>query len=139
MPGADVYKKCGFVQYAQLSDRVRDANIAFQMAAPFQRAQLSEEENVFGQSAESLRAAPPLPRVRLIVLTQGPPPAPAEPLPPEKQALRAARYAMWVGLHARLAAQSARGEQRIVEGSGHNIPLERPQAVIDAILEMTRR
>lgn len=43
---------------------------------------------------------------------------------------------VWNALHADLARLSSRGAHRIVEGSGHVIQLDRPQAVIDAVDEV---
>lgn len=43
---------------------------------------------------------------------------------------------VWNALHADLAHLSSRGVHRIVEGSGHEIQIDRPQAVIDAVNEV---
>lgn len=40
---------------------------------------------------------------------------------------------VWNALHADLAHLSSRGVHRIIEGSGHEIQLDKPQAVIDAV------
>jgi pimeloyl-ACP methyl ester carboxylesterase len=46
---------------------------------------------------------------------------------------------IWIGLHEALAHLSSRGVHRIIEGSGHTIQLEKPQAVIDAVDEVLRQ
>ncbi|HSM10834.1 MAG TPA: alpha/beta hydrolase, partial [Lysobacter sp.] len=114
-PGTDIHKKCSFPQYPQLSAEIQAATARFQLRRGFQQAQLSEEENIFRASSEQVRAA----RRRfgdmpLVVLTASPPLPPKDPITPEKWAHRQARYQMWAGLHASLAASSLRGVQRVV-------------------------
>lgn len=73
----------------------------------------------------------------LIVLTQGKgltPPGSS----PDAQKIEAA----WIAWHDEYAALSSRGLNLIVRGSGHMVPLEKPQAVtaaISAVLDMARR
>ena len=45
---------------------------------------------------------------------------------------------IWVDLHKEIAATSPRGDQRLIE-SGHFIQVDRPQAVLDAILDILRQ
>lgn len=42
----------------------------------------------------------------------------------------------WYSQHADLAKMSSRGVHRVVDGSGHSIMLDKPQAVIDAVDEV---
>jgi pimeloyl-ACP methyl ester carboxylesterase len=42
----------------------------------------------------------------------------------------------WIGMHEALARLSSRGVHRVVKGSGHEIQLQKPQAVIDAVEEV---
>jgi pimeloyl-ACP methyl ester carboxylesterase len=42
-------------------------------------------------------------------------------------------------LHEGLAHLSSRGVHRIIKGSGHEIQLDKPQAVIDAVDEVLRQ
>ena len=44
----------------------------------------------------------------------------------------------WIGMHEALAHLSSRGVHRIIKGSGHEIQLQKPQAVIDAVEEVLR-
>jgi pimeloyl-ACP methyl ester carboxylesterase len=46
---------------------------------------------------------------------------------------------IWNALHADLAHLSSRGVHRIIKGSGHEIQLDKPQAVIDAVDEVLRQ
>ena len=43
---------------------------------------------------------------------------------------------VWIGMHEALAHLSSRGVHRIIEGTGHEIQLDKPQAVIDAVDEV---
>lgn len=70
----------------------------------------------------------------LIVLSAGNPGLWAEDAKSEYPALRAD----WSDSHRSLAALSRRGERRVVEGAGHLVQLDRPQAVIDAVEEVVR-
>jgi hypothetical protein len=47
-----------------------------------------------------------------------------------------ARQAEWKRAHDEYAALSSRGVNRTVSGSAHIIPQDKPQAVIDAIVEV---
>jgi len=44
----------------------------------------------------------------------------------------------WIARHEALARLSSRGVHRMIEGSGHEIQLDQPQAVIDAVDEVLR-
>jgi len=45
---------------------------------------------------------------------------------------------VWTALHQGLARLSSRGVHRIVKGSSHQIELDKPQAVIDAVDQVLR-
>ena len=40
---------------------------------------------------------------------------------------------VWIAMHESLAHLSSRGIHRFIKGSGHQIQLDKPQAVIDAV------
>jgi pimeloyl-ACP methyl ester carboxylesterase len=65
----------------------------------------------------------------LVVLTQGAGFPPSSAAPEQTAALNAG----WIVWHDEYAKLSTRGVNLIVRGAGHNIPLEKPQAVIAAI------
>jgi pimeloyl-ACP methyl ester carboxylesterase len=46
---------------------------------------------------------------------------------------------IWIARHEALAHLSSRGIHRIIKGSGHEIQLDKPQAVIDAVDEVLRQ
>jgi len=48
----------------------------------------------------------------------------------------AARQELWRSLHASLAAEAADGEQRVVQGAGHGIQIDRPAEVVRTILAL---
>ena len=46
---------------------------------------------------------------------------------------------VWIAMHEALAHLSSRGVHRIIKGTGHQIELDKPQAVIDAVDEVLRQ
>jgi hypothetical protein len=56
----------------------------------------------------------------------------------ETQELRDEKNQLWIRLDNETAAMSSRGTVRTVQNSGHNIQLDQPQVVTDAILEVVR-
>jgi pimeloyl-ACP methyl ester carboxylesterase len=46
---------------------------------------------------------------------------------------------VWIGMHEALAHLSSRGVHRIIDGTGHEIQLDKPEAVIDAVHEVLRQ
>jgi pimeloyl-ACP methyl ester carboxylesterase len=81
------------------------------------------EEAGFAPSAAAMLAGPPFPPVPLIVLV-----ATDHGVTPEREAL-------WLEVQAQTAALSPKGRLKIVQGSGHFIQKDRPQVVIEAVLE----
>jgi pimeloyl-ACP methyl ester carboxylesterase len=45
----------------------------------------------------------------------------------------------WIAMHEALAHLSSRGIHRVIKGSGHQIQLDKPQAVIDAVDDVLRQ
>jgi pimeloyl-ACP methyl ester carboxylesterase len=75
---------------------------------------------------EMRRAARPFPDVPVVVMSA------ARGLPRRFRA-------HWTRLQAELAAAAPQGRHVVVDGSGHNIPRSRPDAVADTILEVVAR
>jgi hypothetical protein len=48
-------------------------------------------------------------------------------------------YSAWTLLHNQTAAMSRQGERRMVPGSRHNVQIDKPQAVVDAIVEVLEK
>jgi pimeloyl-ACP methyl ester carboxylesterase len=82
-----------------------------------------------GRASDDLvRSAGGLEDMPLIVLTQGDPSSPSSAAP--------GVFRGWVDLQRRFAERSRRGRQVLVANSGHGIPVEAPDAVIDAVGEI---
>lgn len=104
----------------------------------FVRTRASELENI-QVSAEQARAAGTFGDMPLIVLT-----AAANRDAALRSELSAADFAefqrVWIGdLQMRLARLSSRGERVMVEGSSHDIPSERPGAIVNAVEKVKGR
>lgn len=82
----------------------------------------AEEAGIAGSTA-ALLAGPPMPAVPLIVLA-----ATDHGDTPEREAL-------WLEVQARTAALSPTGRLEVVDGSGHFIQEDRPEAVTGAVIE----
>ncbi len=98
------------------------------MTAPpkYLRARASELESIRVR-AEQARRAGRIAEMPLIVLTAGKNPD-------------AAFRRVWVDdLQMRLARLPSKGKRVMVDGAGHDIPHDRPQAVVDAVREMVGR
>jgi pimeloyl-ACP methyl ester carboxylesterase len=50
--------------------------------------------------------------------------------------MRDAKNRLWMELHDDLARLSTRGVNRVVPNAGHNIQLDQPAAVVEAIAEV---
>jgi pimeloyl-ACP methyl ester carboxylesterase len=85
------------------------------------------EEAGFAPSVAFMLAGPPFPPVPLIVLA-----ATDHGATPEREAL-------WCDVQAQTATLSPRGRLQVVHGSGHFIQNDRPEAVIQAILQVMRQ
>jgi len=134
--GSELYSKCIFPPIAQFAPAVQEVEDRQQMSAAFQRVQHSEEGALTRDSARQVRAArQSLGDLPLIVLSRDrfPPP---ENATPERLSRMETRYQMWLGLARDLASLSTNGQHRIVAGAGHDIEIDRPQAVIDATREV---
>lgn len=101
-------------------------------------AVLSEVASMEVVSTNQIKAAAkPYGDLPLIVLTRGdydkdfPPDIPAE--------AKATFKTVWTTMHAEMAAQSSIGSTRTIEGAGHGIQRDKPQAVIDAVTEVVAK
>ena len=117
----------------------RDRETLAAMIAPYLTAvphPVTETDYMLA-TRDQLRRSGPLPRVPLVVITgaaggSGLPPV----FSPEGQArLKEVAAAM----QKRLAALIPGGEQIIVEGAGHNVHLDKPEAVLAPVLAMIAR
>jgi pimeloyl-ACP methyl ester carboxylesterase len=93
---------------------------------PIPGSVMAVEEAGFAPSAAAMLAGPPFPPVPLIVLA-----ATDHGATPEREAL-------WRDVQVQTAALSPRGRLQVVHGSGHFIQNDRPEAVIQAVLQVMR-
>ena len=137
-----VFRACtyGYTREPGFSDTLFRVQIDRRLSVPFREALLSEtgamatDSRVLAAERRSFGDRP------LIVLTQSPETGQAYPGLTAAQV--DAQNALWSRLHEELAALSARGVHRVVEGAGHYIQKDRPDVVIDAIrrvIEDSRR
>lgn len=116
-----------------LPPAVNAARLATQQTAGYQRTALSELSNFSGVSTQQIEASRrswgDLP---LIVLTA----ELAQDNPDLPEAERVALKKTAWELHAPLADLSKRGEHRLVEGSSHFIPSQKPEAVVGAVTDV---
>ena len=96
------------------------------------RTKLSELDSLWTTTSEEVEAtAGDLEDIPLIVLTadRSFDAAPS----PQREALQA----FWESLHRELARRSRRGEQRTVSGTSHMMMIDRPEAIVTAIEDVT--
>lgn len=128
-------KKCKFDPRKQLSNAVQKATNDFQNKFPYWQAQVSELESFYYKSAEQLRKArQSFGDMPLIVLTETR--VAPENVSQEKLARWQSSYDLWKVFHVKQAKLSTRGVQETVPDTGHQIQLEKPEAVINAILKI---
>jgi pimeloyl-ACP methyl ester carboxylesterase len=133
--GSELVQNCGPFPTPRYSAAINAVELERGKQHARLQARISEQENVWFTSADQVRAAyRPLGAIPIIVLTHE-----AFPRgPAETQEQRDAKNKLWIDLHNRIAAMSARGERLTVDNAGHYIQMEQPQVVIDSILEILR-
>lgn len=116
-----------------LRARGTDKNSYLILQSKYLKARASEIENM-RISAEQARSAGGLGDKPLIVLTAGKKPPP----PPDLSQQDADDYQrIWAGdLQLRLTRLSSRGQRVLVQDSGHDIPSEQPDAIVQAVREV---
>jgi pimeloyl-ACP methyl ester carboxylesterase len=129
-----LFKECtyGYARDPTFSDELFQVQIRRRLSVPFREALLSETGEMEGaDSAQLLAASRSYGNMPLIVLTQSPETPDAYPgfSIEEVDSLNA----LWMRMHDELAALSSRGENRMVEHSGHYIQKDRPDVVMDAV------
>lgn len=134
-PRSDEFEGCVVDPPERLPEAVKPMYLRMQYTEKFQRAQGAEEQAVFAQSVDQLRAnRRGFGDLPVIVLSRS---AEDRPLRGwETPHLRAARYRMWLDLHRSLADSSSRGERRVVPESDHLLMLSQPGAVVAAVRDL---
>jgi pimeloyl-ACP methyl ester carboxylesterase len=108
------------------------ARLAEYQSPAMYREVVSEYENLDQDSDEVVAARRSYGDMPLVVLTG----AETQKEPPSSDAVVRARAKVWNQMHDEIAALSSRGQNRLVEGSGHYIQYQRPQVVIDTVKEV---
>jgi pimeloyl-ACP methyl ester carboxylesterase len=85
---------------------------------------MATEEAGFAPSAAAMLAGPPFPPVPLIVLVA------------TDHGVTSDREGLWQEVQKQTATLSPKGQLKIVQGAGHFIQKDRPQVVIEAVLEV---
>lgn len=131
--GTPAYKKCvDDSTDDRFSAAINAAQEKYAITPKWQAAVASERENVFYESATETRATRKhFGDMPIIVLTHSPFPKAND----ETQDERNQRTLLWEDMHTQVAAMSTRGINIIVPNSTHYIQLDRPQVVIDAVLQ----
>lgn len=125
-PGTDAYAACVHHPQPDITDALNTTYHDMSLRASYWRALASEYSASMREGADwSLGDMP------LIVLSAGA--RERSPLPAEEAE---AVERVWAEGHEQLAALSTRGVRRTVPDSRHAIQWDRPQAVIDAVLEV---
>lgn len=134
-PGSELFSRCVEPASPFFGPRINATLLAIQRSAAYQRAQLSEVENLAsGLSMNQVRTARrSYGDMPLIVLSRTPDPASLSPrqVTPRLQTL-------WA-LHGELASLSSAGVHRGIPETGHYIQLDQPAAVTGAISEVLQK
>jgi pimeloyl-ACP methyl ester carboxylesterase len=111
------------------------AGVVAERGAEFRRMALAEWQAFAGSDRDARQAAAarrPLGDIPLIVLTRGQRVA----VPGLTPAQETAATDVWGQMHWEIAQLSTHGRRRFVEGAGHNIHTDKPEAVIAAVEEV---
>ncbi|HEY0044975.1 MAG TPA: alpha/beta hydrolase [Allosphingosinicella sp.] len=135
-PATIEYRRCSDPVRAPLGPEIAAERQKIQVTAAYQQAQASEILNsVYGDtrpdSAYARLFRPGLFGDRpTIVLTHG--------LYDPSDPIDAADYEATLALHQESAALSRRGRHRVIPDTSHNIEIDKPQAIVDAVREVLR-
>jgi pimeloyl-ACP methyl ester carboxylesterase len=133
LPGTADFERAVGPRAAMVTPALWAAHVAQRTSPAYWRAIRSEAAAADGASSDEIVAARrPLGALPLVVLTADR----FAPRPGETPEATRARREVWVAMHDEIAALSTRGVRRTVDGAGHNIPMDQPQAVIEAVEEV---
>lgn len=134
-PGSELEQQCVLGSDEPFGPKLAAAAAALKRKPSFWRANVSEAENIYTASAQQLRAArKPFGNLPLVSLTRGISPylVPGQPPSDTNKAIEAENKAM----QDEVAALSTRGSNRVAEGSHHAIHLSKPDAVVQAVMQV---
>ena len=135
-PASKLYKDCTDPVRPELGPVIAAERQKIQVKKAYQEGQASEIANcVLGDPRPDdtyawLFSRHALGNKPLIVLTHG--------IYDPKNPVSAANFQEWNGEHDQTAALSTRGVNRIVPGTHHNVQIDNPKAVIDAVSEVLK-
>jgi pimeloyl-ACP methyl ester carboxylesterase len=115
--------------HEEFSARLADLLLALGTPIPSAPPEPDTDDVSFMQMRET-RASEPFPPLPLIVLSHGRPADPSE-RPPDWPIAEEER--VWRELHAEIARMAPNGRHIVAEASGHDIHLEQPELVVEAI------
>jgi pimeloyl-ACP methyl ester carboxylesterase len=130
-PASDLYRRCSDPVRPRLGPAIADERRRLQVRSGYQTAQASEILNsIYGDERgdpvyEALFRPGVFGRKPVVVLTHGRYDA-SDPLD-------AAGQAQFIALHQETARLSAVSHHRVVEGANHNIQIDAPEAIVEAI------
>ena len=133
-PSSDFYKRCSDPVRAPLGPEIAAERARIQVGAAYQEAQASEiAYSVYGDlrgdaAYKALFKRGMLGSRPLIVLTHS--------IYDPEDPIDVASTEGWIRLHEEDARLSSRGRRRTVPNTHHNIEIEAPQAIVDAIGEV---
>jgi len=117
-----------------LSRSARETRVAEAAKPATWKAQIAELDTLWSQTSDEVEAIGPGGRdTPLIVLTADG----DDPGGPSGAGAPLLRF--WRGLHQKIAATSTAGEERLIRGSSHMMMNDRPDAIVDAIEDVTSR
>jgi pimeloyl-ACP methyl ester carboxylesterase len=130
--GTPTYKKCVGDDDPRMSTEINEAQDRIFVTRRWQAAVASERQGVFYESADETRATRrDFGDMPIIVLTHQPHPKADD----ETEEQGEKRTLIWEELHSQVAAMSSRGINAIVPNANHSIQFDRPQVVIDAVIQ----
>jgi pimeloyl-ACP methyl ester carboxylesterase len=131
--GSELVQNCGPFPDAHYSDAINAVELQRGKQHGRLQARISEQDNVWFTSADQVRTAyRSLGAIPIIVLTH----EAFSRGQTETQEQRDEKNKLWIDLHDKIAAMSTRGKRLTVAKTGHYIQLDRPQVVVDSILEV---
>jgi pimeloyl-ACP methyl ester carboxylesterase len=136
-PGSEAYLNC-IGSPADTYGPALGAAVMSVTTKPAYWRTVADEWDAITLSDEQLRKLRrPFGDLPVLVLTRGVSPyaVPGKP----QSALNKAMEDENAAIHKEIAALSTRGEQRIVPGAGHVIHADKPEAVVDAVLEVLKQ
>lgn len=115
---------------------VNAARLAWESTAAYQKAALSELASMGGATSEQIaRSRRPWGDLPLIVLTA----ENTQKDPALSKLDQSTLSKLWWDGHERVAGLSTHGENRLLRDTGHLVPYERPEAIIDGVTRLVEQ